>query len=81
MAGEFRQWVSRNDHLIDAWASGENLAEHPCAAHDDPAAAARDQRRVTDELDGVAQPLLGHEQDRAAAQLGAVPNGLRQAMD
>ena len=43
--------------------------------HDDTAAALLDQRGVADELQRVAQPLLGVEQDGPPVQGGAVPEG------
>src|SRR5205085_8465720 len=42
------------------------------------AAALFDQRGVADELDRVAQRLLGVQQDRPPAQGGAVPGGLAE---
>ena len=52
--------------LIDAGARAEEIQEHAGALDHDPAAALFHHRGVADELDRVAQALLGIEQDGAA---------------
>src|SRR2546421_7022597 len=46
---------------------------------DHPAASLRDQRRIPDELDRVADALLGLEEDRASFKWRSIPHWLGKA--
>jgi hypothetical protein len=66
------------DKPVDAGAAGQQGEQGLLALHQHRAAVLLDQRRVADELNGVAQALLGMEQDRAAGERGAVPERLAE---
>ena len=64
--------------LIDAGATRQEPKQPRLGGHDDVAAAFLHQRGETDEVQGVAQSLLGVYQDPAAGQGRTVPDRLRK---
>jgi hypothetical protein len=68
MAGAVQLRCPLGNHLRNARARGHDPYERAGTGYDYPAAPLRDGRRVTDELERVAQPLLGPQQDGAAVQ-------------
>src|SRR5262249_39773535 len=73
-----RQLVPSRHQLVDAAAPTQQLPERLLTFEDDPATPLADQRRVADELEGIAQPLLGMHQERLAFQRPTVPWGPRE---
>jgi hypothetical protein len=60
-------------HLVDPRGTLQEAEQRSLTGDQDLAAAVADEPGIPDELDGVAHPLLGVEQDRPALQRGAVP--------
>src|SRR5208337_5128124 len=73
VAGEVHQRGPFGNYLRDAWTRRQDPHERPGTGHDNPATPLRDGRRVADELDRVAQSLLGPEEDGAAVQWRSIP--------
>jgi len=68
-----RRRVARDDHLGHARQAIAQAAQRRLHFQDDARAARGDQRRVAQEMDRVAEPLLGVQQDRAAGDVFAAP--------
>ena len=79
LGAECRKLVSLTDQLINTRTSRQQRQQPLRAFQDHGSAQAFDQRSVADELDGVAQPLLGMEQDGPALQRPPVPERLGKA--
>ena len=75
---EGREIVSSPDQLIDAAAACQQPNQRLRTFHEHPGPGLLDQRRVADELDRVAQPLLGMEEDGSSFQRLPVPERLRK---
>ena len=75
---ELRQGVIASDQLLDTGAARQEPDQRSWAGHDHAAAALLDQRGVADELEHIAQSLLGMEQDRSSLQGGAIPERLAE---
>ena len=76
---EGRQRVAARDHA-DTFKIGEQVFQLALYFDDDGRARAREQRRIADEHDGVAEPLLGMQQDGLAPErVFAEPERLAQA--
>src|SRR5271165_6902115 len=69
------QGFSLGHQPLDAGAASQKADQGWLADQDDTAAALVDQRGVPDELQRIAQPLLGMDQDGPPVQGGAVPKG------
>src|SRR5437763_11231038 len=74
-AGQAQEWsmdvemgesVPLGNQFRDAGTACEELAQRTLALDDDPAAALLNERSVTDEVDRIAQALLGVQQDGPA---------------
>src|SRR5262249_33127967 len=70
-----RQGFSLGHQPLDAGAAPQEADQGWLAGQDDTAAALVDQRGVPDELQRIAQSLLGMDQDGSPVQGGAVPKG------
>ena len=67
--------VSMGQQPLDAGAAGQKADQGWLAHQDDTAATLVERRDVPDELQRIAQPLLGVDQDGPPVQGGAVPKG------
>ena len=77
---EIGQRLAARDHAGDAFDARQHARQLRLHFEHDLRAPARQQRRVADELDGVAQPLLGMQQDGLAAErIFAEPERLAEA--
>jgi hypothetical protein len=68
--------AARDD--VDAGHAGDERDQRPAHLEHELAAARRDQRDVAQELDGVAEALLGMQQDGLAGERLAAPLRLRE---
>jgi hypothetical protein len=75
---ERRQGVALGRQAVDARAGPQQPEQRPLAGDDDGQAALLDEGGVADELQGVAQALLGVQQDRLTQERSAVPAQLRE---
>src|SRR5262249_18408375 len=66
MRGEWRQRHALRDQALDALHGRKQAKQLRLAFHHHPRSALRDQGRVADELDGVAENLLGVEENDLA---------------
>jgi len=78
VAIKFGERLSAANHLVDSAHSAEQSQQRLLALHDHDAAAPPYERRIADELQRVAQTLLGVKQDAPASQFRAVPQRLRK---
>ncbi len=75
---EGRQFLSSSHQPIDARTTCQERQERPWAFNDHGPASLFDQGNVADELDGIAQSLLGMEEDGFSFQRLPVPECLRK---
>ena len=68
-----RQGRAARDELVGAGNTGEQSRQERLALKEDSAATFLDHGQVADELDGIAQALLGIHENGFAFQGGAVP--------
>jgi hypothetical protein len=73
-----RERIAGGKPLRDVWSVQGKPAQRLLAFDDDPAAAPGDQRDESEELDRVADALLGMQINSAAAKRAAIPHRLRE---
>ena len=70
-----------DDDEVDALAGRQQPGQRRAADDDDPAAPSPDDRGIPDELDRVAEAVVGIQQDRPALERAAVPGRLGEPGD
>jgi hypothetical protein len=71
-----RQFITLFDKVIDARATIQETCQRILALKDYPATSLLRQKRVADELNCVAEPLFGMNQEGLSFQRTPIPQGL-----
>src|SRR5579859_2881520 len=75
---EGREGFTHRDDLADSELILEEFSQPRLTQQEDFPATCGDHRDVADEVDRVAQALLGDEEDSAALQGASVPEGIEE---